>query len=409
MVPVIYDDWRHAPLERKDLIWEGIKQRFTLDEESRSYCMSTVGRLWRSRKTRLRRIIYSCKSDAKIIKKRPKEIDLKEWKFFVKGKSSRVFKIFGIKESVKSYLPIKDSHLRLGFANLLEILKNVLAFGEISKDMESSPVDRAHMRLASAKAVLCLSKDWDHKIPIDDFYLTLRTSEIIDSQNVSPRKDTSALYAMLWKSVDDVSKIHSSVFGPYPCTSSIKKEECKKPSSVIRVDVWAKAHTKENGKPSNEEVAKNLVKIEELKKSLPLNSTPPLLKDDMLSQVLGPERQGRAQSVSKVRSIADDEVLQTQTFTPQAQSKRKAKDTNCKLLSWKGSKVVVAHAQWVIEDPKCMLHNKILGPNVCKVAVTNAVNPLFPLWRATDDATTIGGALKSFIAWPKKYVVMKDD
>ncbi|KAF6153498.1 hypothetical protein GIB67_027365 [Kingdonia uniflora] len=132
-------------------------------------------------------------------------------------------KIFVIKALVKSYLPIKDSHLRLGFANLLEILKNVLAFGEISNDMESSPVDRAHMRLASAKA----------------------------------------------------------------------KKKSAKPSSVVRVDVWAKAHTKANGETSNEEVTKNLVKIEELKKSLPLNSTPPPLKDDMLSQVLGPERQGR--------------------------------------------------------------------------------------------------------------------
>ncbi|KAF6153064.1 hypothetical protein GIB67_034786 [Kingdonia uniflora] len=61
MVPVIYDDWRHVPLERKDLIWEAIKQRFTLDAENRSYCMSTVGRLWRSHKTRLRRIIDCCK------------------------------------------------------------------------------------------------------------------------------------------------------------------------------------------------------------------------------------------------------------------------------------------------------------------------------------------------------------
>ncbi|KAF6159469.1 hypothetical protein GIB67_032240, partial [Kingdonia uniflora] len=72
-----------------------------------------------------------------------------------------------------------------------------------------------------------------------------------------------------------------------------EKKKSAKPSSVIRVDVCAKAYTKANGEPSNEEVAKNLVKIEELKKSLPLNSTPPPLKDDMLSQVLGPERQGR--------------------------------------------------------------------------------------------------------------------
>ncbi|KAF6164125.1 hypothetical protein GIB67_017709 [Kingdonia uniflora] len=91
MVLVIYDDWRYILLERKDLIWEAIKQRFTLDEERRSYCMSTVGRLWRSHKTRLRRIIDTCKSDAMIIKKKSKEIDLKEWKIYVKGKSSPVF------------------------------------------------------------------------------------------------------------------------------------------------------------------------------------------------------------------------------------------------------------------------------------------------------------------------------
>ncbi|KAF6162900.1 hypothetical protein GIB67_021049 [Kingdonia uniflora] len=35
------------------------------------------------------------------------------------------------------------------------------------------------------------------------------------------------------------------------------------------------------------------VKIEVLKKSLPLNSTPPPLKDDMISQVLGHERRGQ--------------------------------------------------------------------------------------------------------------------
>ncbi|XP_057497831.1 sister chromatid cohesion protein PDS5 homolog A-like isoform X1 [Actinidia eriantha] len=87
-------------------------------------------------------------------------------------------KIFGIKTLVKSYLPVKDAHLRLGIDSLLDILKNILSFGEISKDIESSPVDKAHLRLAAAKAVLRLSKHWDHKIPVNLFYLTLRTLEI---------------------------------------------------------------------------------------------------------------------------------------------------------------------------------------------------------------------------------------
>ncbi|KAF6172980.1 hypothetical protein GIB67_006356 [Kingdonia uniflora] len=76
-----------------------------------------------------------------------------------------------------------------------------------------------------------------------------------------------------------------------------EKNKSAKPSSVVRVDVWAKAHSKANGEPSNEEVAKNLVKIEELKKSLPLNFTPLPLKDDMFSQVLGSERQGRVRTL----------------------------------------------------------------------------------------------------------------
>ncbi|KAF3451892.1 hypothetical protein FNV43_RR07988 [Rhamnella rubrinervis] len=89
-----------------------------------------------------------------------------------------LLKIFGIKTLVKSYLPVKDAHVRPGIDGLLEILKNILSFGEISEDIESSSVDKAHLRLASAKAVLRLSKHWDHKIPVDLFYLTLRTSEI---------------------------------------------------------------------------------------------------------------------------------------------------------------------------------------------------------------------------------------
>ncbi|RZC50995.1 hypothetical protein C5167_019417 [Papaver somniferum] len=88
-------------------------------------------------------------------------------------------KIYGIKTLVKSYLPEKDAHLRLGFDNLLGILKNVLTIGEISKDIKSSDVEKAHMKLASSKAVLRLSKHWDHKIPTDIFHLTIRTSEVM--------------------------------------------------------------------------------------------------------------------------------------------------------------------------------------------------------------------------------------
>ncbi|URE34813.1 Sister chromatid cohesion protein PDS5 [Musa troglodytarum] len=88
-----------------------------------------------------------------------------------------LIKIFGIKTLVKSYLPAKDAHLRPGIEKLLEILKNILSYGEIAQGIISSDVDKAHMRLASAKAVLRLSRHWDQKIPADIFYLTLRISQ----------------------------------------------------------------------------------------------------------------------------------------------------------------------------------------------------------------------------------------
>ncbi|XP_071922284.1 sister chromatid cohesion protein PDS5 homolog A-like isoform X1 [Coffea arabica] len=86
-------------------------------------------------------------------------------------------KIFGIKTLVKSYLPVKDAHLRLGINDLIGVLKSILCYGEISQEIESSYVDKAHLRLAAAKAVLRLSKHWDHEIPVDVFYLTLGISE----------------------------------------------------------------------------------------------------------------------------------------------------------------------------------------------------------------------------------------
>ncbi|GLU20621.1 hypothetical protein SLE2022_368110 [Rubroshorea leprosula] len=89
-----------------------------------------------------------------------------------------LLKIFGIKTLVKSYLPVKDAHLRPGIDELLELLRSILSFGEISEEIESSAVDKAHLRLAAAKAVLRLAKNWDHKIPLDVFHLTLKIPEI---------------------------------------------------------------------------------------------------------------------------------------------------------------------------------------------------------------------------------------
>ncbi|MED6121428.1 hypothetical protein PIB30_030020 [Stylosanthes scabra] len=89
-----------------------------------------------------------------------------------------ILKIYGIKTLVKSYLPVKDGRVCSDIDGLLDILRNILSHGEISKELQSSSVDQAHLKLAAAKAVLRLSRLWDQKIPVNLFHLTLRVSEI---------------------------------------------------------------------------------------------------------------------------------------------------------------------------------------------------------------------------------------
>ncbi|CAN6856306.1 unnamed protein product [Brassica oleracea] len=114
---------------------------------------------------------------SKILKTESEAVDDEKLSWDVKSEICQL-KIYGIKTLVKSYLPLKDAHLRTGVDDLLILLKNILSFGEISEEIDSSVVDKAHMKLAAAKAVLRLSRHWDDKISIDIFHLTLKTPEI---------------------------------------------------------------------------------------------------------------------------------------------------------------------------------------------------------------------------------------
>lgn len=53
------------------------------------------------------------------------------------GPKHFLMQIFACKTLVKSYLPIRDANLRLGIEDLMAMLRNILSFGEISKDIVS--------------------------------------------------------------------------------------------------------------------------------------------------------------------------------------------------------------------------------------------------------------------------------
>eukprot|EP00897_Mesotaenium_endlicherianum_P005452 jgi/Mesen1/4935/ME000246S04157 len=90
-------------------------------------------------------------------------------------------KMYGIKALVKSFLPAKRSEnvngVRPKIRGLLNVLGKLVPVGELIDDVQSSEVDRGHMRLAAAKAVLRLARRWDSSIPPITFHLTAMTAQ----------------------------------------------------------------------------------------------------------------------------------------------------------------------------------------------------------------------------------------
>ncbi|KAF6154935.1 hypothetical protein GIB67_018372, partial [Kingdonia uniflora] len=93
MVPITVDDWRGFDKKKLNRIWEIIKQKFVLDEHNKKYCLQSLGKLWRSYKSRLRAKIDSCKSQEELETAKPKHIDSTHWKTFAKRKSSINFTV----------------------------------------------------------------------------------------------------------------------------------------------------------------------------------------------------------------------------------------------------------------------------------------------------------------------------
>ncbi|RZC54499.1 hypothetical protein C5167_013360 [Papaver somniferum] len=86
--------------------------------------------------------------------------------------SSCKLKIYGLKTLVKSFLPRQGTHIRRHVNKLLDILLKMLPEGKTSADF-SSVSDKAHIRLAAAKAVLRLARRWDLHISPQIFSMTI--------------------------------------------------------------------------------------------------------------------------------------------------------------------------------------------------------------------------------------------
>ncbi|XP_058184474.1 uncharacterized protein LOC131301962 isoform X1 [Rhododendron vialii] len=220
-------------------------------------------------------------------------------------------------------------------------------------------------------------------------------------------------------------------------------------SSISRAVVWADGHTNKNGQPANKKIAQKIKDMERIERDKP-NSSSTNLKEDALSQVLGPEKRGRLRTFGKGVTLTRLTILSQmngqfdalreenvqlrsemscvkntveELKKSQVQSSATTEgtpttpivspsivnispNTKCKLLDWMGTGDVVAEGRWSSSDPNETCHCVPIGPNAMKVWVDVAKKPEVFLWRPTSDLTYVVDAVGTTIAWPASQVIM---
>ncbi|TKY56158.1 Sister chromatid cohesion protein PDS5-like B-A [Spatholobus suberectus] len=88
-------------------------------------------------------------------------------------------KIYGLKTLVKISLHYEGSHVKYNINGLLDILSRMLWESDnfVSTATDSCENDKAHIRLAAAKAILRLSRKWDLHITPEIFRFTILTAK----------------------------------------------------------------------------------------------------------------------------------------------------------------------------------------------------------------------------------------
>ncbi|RIA04185.1 hypothetical protein BRARA_K01611 [Brassica rapa] len=85
-VPVVIDDWRKIGDDRKTVLWKSVQYE-------KAAVMKQMGCIWRASKSRLVNQILNAENHIERLKLRPDNIQLAEWKKFVKEKTSKEFRV----------------------------------------------------------------------------------------------------------------------------------------------------------------------------------------------------------------------------------------------------------------------------------------------------------------------------
>ncbi|CAA7049959.1 unnamed protein product [Microthlaspi erraticum] len=221
------------------------------------------------------------------------------------------------------------------------------------------------------------------------------------------------------------------------------KKESSEPHDLTRLKVWVKSRTKKDGTPVNIDAADKIQKATKLVDSQDPSSTSSNPKEDLLTQVLGPDNPGRFRAMGRGMSISKfacfqmknkymTEMQQTQVHLQQQvqdlqealatmknqrhetevgensapRSVNKKSHIKCILYDWSASDEKVAEGHILSSDPEEFVNEIPLGPNSVKVLVETGVKTEAFLWRPAPNMFTVGEAVGEIIAWPQSFTAI---
>ncbi|XP_024016388.1 uncharacterized protein LOC112089864 [Eutrema salsugineum] len=128
-------------------------------------------------------------------------------------------------------------------------------------------------------------------------------------KNIPPaewRKFVKAKTSAAFEELSDTYKERRRNQIPHTCSrkgmvrlAEEMKKESSEPSEVTRLQVWVKSRTKKDGTAVNTNAAEKIKKAAELVETVSPSSTSTNPKEDLLSQLLGPDNPGRLRAMGR--------------------------------------------------------------------------------------------------------------
>ncbi|KAI3984094.1 hypothetical protein MKX01_035221 [Papaver californicum] len=145
--------------------------------------------------------------------------------------SSCKLKIYGLKTLVKSFLPHQGTLVRRHVNKLLDILLKMLPEGKTSDDF-TSVNDKAHVRLAAAKAVLHLARRWDLHVSQQIFSMTILKAR--DPSSPVRRSFLAKVHKLLKERTIPIRYACAFALGASDCSKDVQADALKYLEDFIR-------------------------------------------------------------------------------------------------------------------------------------------------------------------------------